>query len=461
MATKEFPLTPETVERVDTRYRRILTQIPVPESIPTLQKLRDTEPRSMGGQPPIVWDSGEGSFVRDPYGNQWIDFSSGVLVTSVGHSHPKVVQAMREVLDKHLYHAYCFPTDVRAQLTDRINSVLPSPLKRVFLLTTGSEACECAIKLAKTRGVKLGGTKKNVLVSFENGFHGRTMGSQLAGGSAALKSWIGTDHPNFVQVPFPDGFRCPNTSFDVFEQTLRDMAIDSNTVCGVIGETYQGCNATLMPAEYAQRLRRWCDAHGAALIFDEVQAGFGRTGKLFGFQHLGVVPDLACFGKGISGGMPLSAVAGTDEMMELYGPGEMTSTHSANPVCSAAALATIEVILEEGLVDNSAKLEPLLLASGHEILTASQGHIGRAEGCGLVLALQFVEQGTTTPDPDAAWDVTLKTIQRGVMLFAPVGIGGGAIKVNPPLNIGEEVLCEGLSVILEVIQQKYSVQVAR
>ena len=456
MATKEFPLTPRDVEKIETRFRRIQTSIPVPESIPVLESMRRAEPRSMGGQPPVIWDSGEGCCVRDPYGNQWIDFSSGVLVTSVGHAHPKVVGAIQEMVSNHLYHAYCFPTEIRANLASKISELLPAPLERVFLLTTGSEATECAIKLARTQGKRVGGDCKRIMVSFENGFHGRTMGSQLAGGSAGLKSWIGGENADFVQVPFPDGFRCTDTSFDLFLRTLDAKCVNPNWVFGVIGETYQGCNAALMPPAYAQALRKWCDEQEAVLIFDEVQAGFGRTGKLFGFEHYGIVPDLACFGKGISGGMPLSAVAGTEELMSIYGPGEMTSTHSANMVCAAAALANIEVILEEGLVENARKLEPVLLGAGQRMMAASKGHIGRADGAGLVMSLQFVEPGTTNPDPEAAFDVVQKSIERGVMLFAPVGVGGGAIKVNPPLIVTEDILSEGLAVLYGIIEGKYS-----
>lgn len=460
MATREFPLIPRNVERVETRYRKIVTEIPVPESIPLLKGMREAEPRSMGGQPQVIWDNGEGAVIRDPYGNQWIDFSAGVLVTAAGHSHPKIVAAIRNAVDKGLYHAYCFPTEIRAKLTTKLADLLPEPLARVFLLTTGSEATECAIKLARTQGPRVGGPKKRVIVSFENGFHGRTMGAQLAGGSAGLKSWLGEDHPNFVQVPYPDGFRCPDTSFDVFINTLAQKGVDPDKVCGVISETHQGCNATLMPPEYAQALRRWCDEHKAVLIFDEVQAGFGRTGKLFGFEHYGIVPDLACFGKGISGGMPLSVVAGTEELMKLYGPGEMTSTHSANPICAAAALANIEVILEEGLVENAHKLEPVLLEAGREMMAASNGHIGRANGTGLVMALQFVQPGTIDPDPDAAFNAVQAAVEQGVMLFAPVGVGGGAIKVNPPLMINEEMLREGLGVLHGIVSSMFKQKAA-
>jgi len=457
MATKEFPLIPRDVEIVETSYRKIRTKIPVPESLPILEEMRAAEPRSMGGQPPIIWAGGEGYLIRDPYGNQWIDFSSGVLVTASGHGHPKIISAIAETAKQGLYHAYCFPTEIRARLAAKIKSLLPPPLSRVFLLTTGSEAIECAIKLARTHGIlqqaKNGGVDKCVLVTFENAFHGRTMGAQLAGGIPGLKQWLGGEHPDFVQVPYPDGFRCPDTSFDIFEKTLAQKGIDPSAVCGVMSETYQGCNAKLMPREYAQALRRWCNEHQAVLIFDEVQAGFGRTGTMFGFQHYGVVPDIAVFGKGISGGMPLSAVVGTEELMSIYGPGEMTSTHSANPICAAAALANIEVILEENLVENARKLEPILLDAGQRMMKISKGHIGRADGVGLVMALQFVEPGTTTPDPETAFEVVRKSVERGVMLFAPVGVGGGAIKINPPLVIGKDALEEGLAVIEEVVAE--------
>lgn len=452
MATKEFPLVPRQVDPVETDYRRIHTQIPVPESIPILQALRAAEPRSMGGQPPIIWDSGEGCLIRDPFGNQWIDFTSGVLVTAAGHGHPGIIKAIQDAAGAGMYHAYCFPTEIRAQLTAKLQSLLPSPLSRVFLLTTGGEATECAIKLARTYGIKAGGERKTVFVTFENAFHGRTMGSQLAGGSPALKSWLGCDHPDFVQVPYPDGFRCPDTSFEVFTKTLAEKGVDPDSVCGVMSETYQGCNATLMPAEYARELRKWCNEHKSVLIFDEVQAGFGRTGTLFGFEQCGIVPDLACFGKGISGGMPLSAVAGTEELMSMYGPGEMTSTHSANPICAAAALANIDVILDDDLVGNARRLEPILLEACKSMMAGSKGRIGRAEGAGLVAALQFVQPGTTTPDPEMAFQAVLRSVESGVMLFAPVGVGGGAIKINPPLVVTEEILREGLDVIEGIIK---------
>ena len=447
MATQEFELVSAEVGTVETEFRRICTAVPTPESVEILTALRALEPRAMGGQPPIVWDHGRGVTVSDPYGNRWLDFSSGVLVTSVGHGHPAIIEAIERMAAHGLYHAYCFPTAIRLDIVREIMSWLTKPLARVLLLTTGAEAVECCIKLARTQGLRAGGRKKNVLVTFDNAFHGRTMGAQLAGGIESLKTWMGDSDARFVQVPFPDGFRQTDTSFDVFERALQDQGIAPDHVCGVMSETYQGCNATILPTAYAQALRAWCDEHQAVMVLDEVQAGFGRTGKAFGFSHLGVVPDLVACGKGMSGGMPMSAVLGTDALMNLYGPGEMTSTHSANPICCAAALANLRTIREEHLVENAAKLAPVLREGLEQIRLVARNKIGRVDSIGLVGALQFTEPGTTEPAPTVAREMVKRAVQQGVMLFAPVGVGGCAVKINPPLLICEEALREGLGVL--------------
>lgn len=445
MATKEFPLTPQTVPAVNTKYRKICTQIPAPQSIEILETLRNCEPRSMGGQPPIIWHSGDNFTISDPYGNRWLDFSAGVLVTASGHGRPEIVEAITAMAEQGMYHSYCFPTVIRAKLVEKICKFMPKPLTRVFLVTTGSEATECCIKLARTKGISIN-PKKKIIVSFENDFHGRTMGAQLAGGSKGLKSWLDPD-PTFVQVPFPDGFRQKDVSFDVFLKSLEAQGVKASEVAGVIGESYQGCNATLFPKAYAQALRKWCNDNQVVMICDEVQAGFGRTGKAFGFMNWDIVPDLVACGKGISGGMPLSAVLGTEELMGIYGPGEMTSTHSANAICSAAALANIEVIEKENLIENAAKLHPILMEGCLRIQAASKGKIGHVSGCGLVVAMQFTKPGTTEPDSESAWKMVKAAYESGLMLFAPVGVGGCCIKVNPPLTITEDALREGLGVL--------------
>jgi 4-aminobutyrate aminotransferase-like enzyme len=450
---REFPLYPRNVPQVNTAHRRIVTPIPAPDSIPLLEQLRKHEPTSMGGQPPVIWHEGDTFHIRDPYGNQWIDFSAGVLVASMGYNHPRVIESMKQQLDSGLYHTYCFANERRIELVEKLAAMAPPPLEKVFLLSTGSEATECAMKLAFTYGNRQGHSAKKHLITFENAFHGRTLGAQLAGGTPALKDWIPGTNPGYVQVPYPDGFRTKDTSFELFERSLAKLGVPAESVCGVMTETYQGCNAQMFPVEYAKRLRHWCDRYGVLLIFDEIQAAFGRTGRMFGFEHLGVSPDLITCGKGMSGGMPLSAVIGRADVMDQYGPGQMTSTHTANPICCAATMANLRALEAEDAVGNAARLGPNLADAVISMSRASNGRIGKVASVGLVAALQFVLPDSTTPDHDTAWEVVRRCVESGVMLFAPVGVGGGAIKINPPLNISREALIEGLDVVTDAVRE--------
>lgn len=446
---KAYPLIPKKVPKVETKYRRICTEIPPEESIPILEKLRKYEPVSMTGQPLVVWDRAEGINVYDKWGNKWLDFSSGVLVTNAGHGNPEIINAIKNMIEKPLLHNYCFPSEIRALLVEKIASISPEPLKKVFLLTTGAETVECAIKLARTYGKKV---NKKVIISFEGSFHGRTLGAQMVGGLPNLKEWIIFHDPYIYHFPFPGEPRVKDKSFEIFERKLKEYNIDPNDVCAVISETYQGVSASFMPVEYAQNLRKWCDKYGALLIFDEIQAGLGRTGKLFGFEHYGIVPDIYCLGKGLSSSLPISAVVGRKEIMDLYEPGTMTSTHTGNPLCCAAALANIEFILKNNLVENAEKMGKVFereLKRIYEKFDCIQFLYGK----GLVWGLQIGKKGTETPDPDTAFEIVGRCVEKGLLFFAPVGLGGGTIKINPPLIINEEAIIEGCSVIEETISE--------
>ncbi len=441
--SRQFDLIPRPVPRVETALRRIVTSLPAPESLPILETLHRHEPVSMQGQPPVVWDRAEGFQVFDAWGNRWIDWSSGVLVANAGHGRREMIDAITAQAAHGLLHNYCFPSAIRAQLVEKLASLLPLSLDRVFLLTTGSETVECAIKLCRTHGVKMGGRGKHVVVSFDKAFHGRTLGSQLAGGIPALKEWIVNPDRGFAQAPFPDGFRTPDVSFDFFLKSLTELGVNAPSVCGVILETYQGGSAAFAPREYMQALRSWTAAHQILLVCDEVQAGFGRTGTMWGFEHYGIVPDLALFGKGISSSLPLAAVAGRAGVMNLHPPGSMTSTHTGNPIACAAAMASMDLIVKDGLVENARRLGEILHAR-LRVMMRRYPQIGDVAGKGLVAGLAIVRPGTKEPDGDAAFDLVWRTIQKGVLMFAPVGFGGATVKICPPLSITEAALEESL-----------------
>ncbi|MGZ5505666.1 MAG: aspartate aminotransferase family protein [Limisphaerales bacterium] len=456
---KEFSIVPKTVPRVETKFRRVVTPLPHPDSVPTLEKLRKFEPISMRGQPPLVWDRAEDVFVYDKYGNRWLDWSSGVLVTNAGHGMPEIRKAIIDQVNSGLLHNYVFPSEERAELAELLVSVAPKGLDKVFLLTTGSEATECAIKLARSYGIKKGGNKKIGIIGAERGFHGRTLGAQQAGGIPGQKGWIVNEDPAIVQVPFPDGYWTEDTSFDLFLKTIHNKGLEDQNVAGVIIESYQGVGPDFAPVPYIKELAAWCKKNDVVLIFDEVQAGFGRTGKFWAFEHYGVTPDIICCGKGISSSLPLSAVIGRTEIMDQFGPGSMTSTHTGNPVCVAAAIASVKKIKNDKLTENAARLG-LILETGLRALQKKHSDIiGHVTATGLVGGVQIVKRGSGTsashkePDHDTAHAIIEKCFHKGLLFFSPVGAWGQTVKIAPPLTITEEALRDGLAVLGEAIDE--------
>ncbi len=454
----KYSLEPVKVPAVETKYRRIKTPLPVPESIPIFESLQESEPRSMMGQPPIVWHKADGFTVEDKWGNRWIDWSSCVLVANAGHGPRQVRDAVIAKADQGLMATYVFVHEDRAEFTRELQSISPDPDNyHVFLLSTGSEATENCIKLSKSYAMENYGPHKKYMISFKNGFHGRTMGAQLAGGMDKQKKWLGETDTSFVQVPFPDGFKNEDTSFELFLKSLQDQGVEPGEIAGVIVESYQGVGPDFMPVEYAQSLETFCRKHDICLTMDEVQAGFGRTGKWFAFEHYGITPDLIACGKGISSSLPVSAVIGREDIMGLYAPGSMTSTHSASPICIAAALANVKLLRESDCIQNAAKLgEEIFIPELHRIQQKYPDVLGCATGKGLVGGIQVVKPGTKDPDSERAGNINLRCFHKGLLMFAPVGVGGECLKVAPPLIITEDALRESLSVFEEAVDEELS-----
>ena len=459
MAVYTADLTPKEVPRIHSKYRRIVTKLPVPETLPMFEELRKYEPRSMGTQVPIVWDRADGFQVEDGFGNRWIDFTSGILVANSGHSHPHIIRALKQILRRKLLHSYLFATKARAGVVKKLVEMSPENLTKVFLLSTGSESMECAVKLARLYGLRRKPEKRGI-VSFAGSFHGRTMGSQMLSSMEEDKRWITCLDPDIHQIPFPrcpacpwgrDSYnRCGEECLEKGLEGLRKRGVDLDGIAAFVLEGYQGIRGPIFcPDDFAQALRRWADAHEALVVVDEIQSGFGRTGRLFAYQHYGIDADLVCCGKGVSSSLPLSAVLGRGDILDLAEPGQMTSTHTGNPACCAATLASLEVLERENLVEAAAEKGRILENELKGFQEKHPDRINLITGRGMVFAFFLDSPETRKPDIAAADRVVETAIQRGVMLFIT---GNGSVKICPPLNIPVEPLVEGVRVIGEALE---------
>jgi 4-aminobutyrate aminotransferase/diaminobutyrate-pyruvate transaminase/4-aminobutyrate aminotransferase/(S)-3-amino-2-methylpropionate transaminase len=448
-------LTSVDVPRVETRHRRIATPQPPPQALPLLKELSRFEPVSMTwDQLPVVWDRAEGHTVSDAWGNRWIDFTSGIFVTNTGHSHPRVLAAMRAMIDNKLVHSYYFPTAVRAKLTRLLVEAAPagSGIEKAFLLTTGSETTECALKLCRLRGRAISPTKLK-MICWTNAFHGKTLGAQTMAGRAGAKAWIGALDPNIHHLPFPypwdaDGKLSGAERFEKDMKALLATGIKPGDVAGFLLEPYQGWAALFYPKDYVQAARAWADKHQALLCFDEVQSGFGRTGKMFAHEHFGVKADVICCGKGISSGVPLSAVLSRAEILDV--DPSLNSTHSGNPLCAAAGAATLEVLKDEKLAERAAALEPKVRERLEKIQKRFPKIVGHVFGRGLLWGLLLNGGKPGVWDVNLSDRVTEAAINKGLLL---IRTGVGSIKLGPPLTIAEDALMEGIDVIEEALAE--------
>ena len=448
MAGHGFSHIPLKVPFVETGFRRIKTAIPVPESIPILEKLYAVESRAMHGQLPVVWNRAEGYQVYDAWGNCWIDFTSTIFVANAGHGNPRIVAALRRVLDKPLLHTYTFASQERHDYLEALIRHTPPQFEKAFLLSAGTEATECALKLMRLYGQSVG-KQRGGIICFEGNWHGRTLGAQMLGWNPKQKEWIGYLDPNIFHAPFPypwrkDAAADPVAYFkDSLKKLLDDQELDpGKDLCGFMIETFQGWGAVFYPPLFINAVVEFAREHDMLVAFDEMQSGFGRTGKLFGYMHYGVEPDLLCCGKGVSSGLPLAVVLGSTKVMDLPDIGSMSSTHSANPLVCAAGKANLEALLEDGLIENSAKLGELFHRELRRIQHRFSAHISSIQGKGLVAGVIFNDlQGRPL---SALCDlIAERCMQRGLLV---VHTGRESIKLAPPLCIHEAPLLEGLSV---------------
>jgi 4-aminobutyrate aminotransferase-like enzyme len=456
MAGFAFNKEPQNVPKVHTQFRRIQTPIPAPGTKEIFDALNEYESRSMHGQIPIVWDKAEDFSVWDHAGNRWIDFTSTIFVANAGHANPHIRAALLDIVEKDLLHSYTYATKIRAKYLEKLIKATPKQFEKAFLLSAGTEATECAVKLMHMDGQKKG-RKRNVVVSFEGSMHGRTLAAVMMGGSPASRAWVGMEYSNFSRLNLPYFWELEEQGVSGEErfaqdiETLKSRGIDpTQDVCGFILESYVGWGAIFFPKDYVQAMSRFCKEHSILLTFDEIQAGFGRTGKLFAYEHYEVEPDLICCGKGMSSSLPLSGVLGSAEVMDLPDVGSMSSTHSANPLVCAAGLANLEFIEETNLVAQAERKGKLLHQALNRLKDRHPDRIKRVIGKGMVAAVIVVDPKTGAPDADTCNAVAEIAMQKGLIL---VHTGRESIKMGPPLTIPDEALLEGVDVLGEAFEQ--------
>mgnify|MGYP001194807890 CR=1 FL=1 len=447
-----FSHTPKEVKKIDTKYRSIKTKLPVPESIPLLENMYSRESQAMHGQYPMIWDMARDFQVFDQWGNTWLDFTSAIFLSNAGHGNKKIVNRLKNLLNKPLLHTYTYASNERIQYLDYLIKNTSKQFEKAFLLSAGTEATEVALKLMRLYGQKED-KRRGGVICLNSSYHGRTMGAQLMTGDDKAKEWIGFQDPNMFHIDFPYPWDVENPE-EFFNHSIEGLLsrhkIDPDRdLCGFMLETFQGWGAIFYPKEYVQALTRFAKKHNILVSFDEMQSGFGRTGELFGYQQYEVEPDILACGKGASSGLPLSIVMGAKEIMDLPDKGSMSSTHSANPLVCAAGYENLKSLIDDGLIENSKELGIVLHRKLGEIKDMYPDHLKYVFGKGLLAGLIFIDNDGTKLT-DLCNRVAEKAFQKGLLV---VHTGRESIKLAPPMTINEEALLDGIEVLEESIRE--------
>jgi len=405
-------------------------------------------PRVLGRYSPVVVDHGEGVYVWDVEGTRWLDFTSGIGVVNTGHCHPRVVRAIQDQAAKIIHaQANIFAHEPMMRAAAALTATLPASLDQVFFTNSGAEAIEGALKLAKIA------TGRPAIIAFRGGFHGRTHGAMTVTSSRVkVRGHYEPLLPSVYFAPFPYLFRSPykglpeNADLAYFAELeqMFDQLVMPEDVAAILMESVLGEGGYIVPpTRWVRLVRELCDRHGIMLIMDEIQSGMGRTGKMWGFEHFDVVPDIMTTAKGLGSGMPVSAVVANRKIMDRWAPGSHGGTYGGNAVGTAAVAATLEVIQDEGLVENAARMGDILL-DGLRALQAEHPVIGDVRGLGLMVATEFVD-GSGAPNPAAAKAVMDRCLAEHVLLLN-CGTYDQAIRIVPPLVVIEEQIRDFLGI---------------
>jgi 2,4-diaminobutyrate 4-transaminase len=448
------------VDRISLDVPQLRVPHPGPKTVAHLERVRKAEGQSgltfALSPETLVMERAQGWAVEDIDGNLFLDFVAGFGSLNAGHCHPRVVGALQEQAAK-LHQAMSVATEPRTRLLEKILSLVPGPSeKKVLFATSGSEAAETAIKLARrAKG-------RHEIIAFGGGFHGRTMGALSLMGRKNQREGLPVLVPGAHHIPYPYPFRspfgrdpetCVEGTIRYMEELLGNPASGLGEVAAVIVEPVQG-NGGMIPAPlgFLRALRGLCDRHDLLLILDEVMSGFFRTGRVFAFEHEeGVEPDLLVLGKSISGGIPLAACVAKRDIADATAPGTESGTYSGNVMACAAGLASISVYEDEGLKDNAREMGSYFL----ERLNGLAGEfemIGEVRGRGLMLGVELVADRSTREPLPVAKGASEKALKKGLLLY-PGGHYGNVIAFLPPLIIGQEQVDRAVAIIEEVLTE--------
>jgi 4-aminobutyrate aminotransferase len=436
------------------RFAKVEGKLPGPKAQAVVKKTAKYVSPSISRFYPLAIESAHGSLVKDVDGNQFIDFAAGIAVLSTGSTHPKVVQAIKSQAEKFVHFSYTdFYYENLVELSERLVSLVPGSFqKMVYYGNSGAEAIEAAMKLTRNY------TKRPLFLSHSGAFHGRTMGAlSLTASKPIQRKGSIPLIPEVVHFPFPYCYRCPwKQTFpecdyycvDYFKEQYLEKFVPVDEVAAYFFEPIQGEGGYVpAPPEYFKKME-FLRREGVLFVSDEIQTGVGRTGKFLGIEHFGIVPDVVTIAKGIASGLPLSAIVAKAEVMESWKPGQHASTFGANPVAVEGALATLDVIKSEHLMENAKKLGAkakkrfLEMKEKYEI-------VGDVRGMGLFVGVEIVKSKATKARGDAeAKQIIDYCFNHGLLVIIA---GRNTLRFIPPLNITEEVMDEGLDILEEGI----------
>ncbi len=410
-----------------------------------------------------IFVKGQGAYIWDNTGKRYLDFTSGVGVINTGHCHPKVVAAIHEQADLllHVHQNTAFHAPM-LRVLEALRGVVPGGLDTFFFANSGAEAVESAVKLARQA------TKKPNIIVFQRGFHGRTIGAMaLTASKTIFRAGYQPLMPGVFIAPYAYCYRCPkaeanpdkfgfdkdcNWALEELDFMLHSQTAPEETAAVLVEPVLGEGGYIIPPKRFLQGLRKMCDEHGILFIADEIQSGFGRTGRYFAFEHFDITPDILIMAKGLASGLPLSCIASRSQIMNQATPGSHGGTYGGNALACAAAAVSIRIYNEEKLVENAALRGRELLAALKKFEEEFPANIGDVRGLGLMAAVEFVKPGGKTPDKEKAVAVRNACIKGGLLILT-CGTYDNIIRWIPPLIITAEQLDEGLRIFKKALEQ--------